>query len=75
VRKPARINREAIIGVDDQITDALELATAFFGTTVSQYGRAALIEKLCRDGFMQHPVTVLQQQRAAPANNEINSVA
>jgi hypothetical protein len=75
MRKPARINREAIIGVDDQITDALELATAFFGTTVSQYGRAALIEKLCRDGFMRHPATVLQQKRAAPANNEFNSVA
>jgi hypothetical protein len=75
MRKPARINKEAIIGIDDQIADAMELATAFFGTTVSQYGRAALIEKLCRDGFMQHPVTVLQQKRAAPVNNEINSAA
>jgi hypothetical protein len=73
MRKPARINREAIVGVDDQITEALELATAFFGTTISQYGRAALIEKLCRDGFMTHPLTLLQQKRPAPVNSEINS--
>jgi hypothetical protein len=75
MRRPPRISKEAVIGIDGEIADALELATAFFQTTVSQYGRAKIIEGLVRDGFIVHPATTLQQKRSAPAKPEIKSVA
>ena len=71
MRRPARIKKEAVIGIDDEIAGALELATAFFQTTVSQYGRAKIIEGLVRDGFIQHPATTLQQKRGARIKPEI----
>jgi hypothetical protein len=52
----AKIKVDRIIGLTDEADENLKIACQFTGMTISQYGRIAIIEKLCRDGFMQHPI-------------------
>jgi hypothetical protein len=63
----ARIKREIAVGVTDEILNALENAVAFSGIKSSQYARIALVEKLCREQFMQHPG--LAHLKKSPMNN------
>jgi hypothetical protein len=51
----AKIKRERMIGLTDQIDAALMVVEDFSGLKPSQYCRQAILEKLVRDGFMQHP--------------------
>jgi hypothetical protein len=50
-----KIKVEISVGLTEQIKSALEMASEFTGTTPSQYGRQAILEKLIREQFMQHP--------------------
>ena len=43
------------VAVTEEIQAALEVAADFSGLKPSQFGRQAIIEKLVRDGFIQHP--------------------
>jgi hypothetical protein len=67
----ARIKTEIAVGVTDEIQVALENAVAFSGIKASQYARIALVEKLCREQFMQHP-GLAHLEKSAP-KNPINS--
>jgi hypothetical protein len=51
----SRIKTDLSVGITDEIEAALENAVAFSGIKASQYARIALVEKLCREQFMQHP--------------------
>ncbi len=61
----AKIKRERMIGLTENIEAALMMVEDFSGLKPSQYCRQAILEKLVRDGFMQHPA-------AAHRNNIIN---
>jgi hypothetical protein len=50
-----KIKTDLSVGITEQIEAALENAVAFSGIKASQYARIALVEKLCREQFMQHP--------------------
>jgi hypothetical protein len=50
---------------------ALVLAARTFGTSESQYIRQPLIERLVREGFMQHPA----QAYAASEAEKVNGAA
>ena len=58
-----KIDRQ--IGLTAEADENLKIAAEFTGMTISQYGRIAIIEKLCRDGFMQHPI-VSRPQKSQP---------
>ncbi len=51
----AKIKRERMIGLTDQIDAALMLIEDFTGLKPSQYCRQAILERLVRDGFLVHP--------------------
>ncbi len=51
----ARIKQEISVGMSDEIADALKTATQFTEIKASQFGRIALVEKLCREGYLRHP--------------------
>jgi hypothetical protein len=51
----ARIKQEISVGMSDEIAEALEAATKFTEIKASQFGRIALVEKLCREGYLRHP--------------------
>jgi hypothetical protein len=68
----ARIKTELAVGVTEEIRSAPENAVAFSGIKASQYARIALVEKLCREQFMQHPgLAHLQNKSQPPAENLI----
>ena len=71
----ATIKRDIAVGVTDEILAALENAVAFSGIKSSQYARIALVEKLCREGFMQHPGINWRQKKPAAAELNNNSAA
>ena len=52
----ARIKNEMTLGISDEMKTALEIAVAFVGTTASQYARQAILEKLVRERFIEHPL-------------------
>ena len=58
-----KIKSELAVGVTEEIKSALVIATEFQGTTPSQYGRQAILEKLVREGYLQHPA--MRHQQAA----------
>ena len=61
----ARIKTELAVGVTAEIQAALETAVAFSGIKASQYARIALVEKLTRENFLEHPgVTYLNKSAA-----------
>lgn len=68
----AVIKKEIAVGITDEIEAALATASAFTGLKVSQFARIALVEKLSREQFMQHPgfshlqKTSGQQQQSNP---------
>ena len=64
MRRLAKIKKEIVIGIDDETDAALVMATAFFQTTVSQYGRQKIVEGLVRDGLLQHPVEKLRKSKS-----------
>ena len=51
----ARIKQELSVGITEEIAASLKVAADFTEIKPSQFGRIAIIEKLCRDGFMRHP--------------------
>jgi hypothetical protein len=51
----AKIKSEMSVGITNEIKSALEVTTEFQGTTPSQFGRQAILEKLC-EGFLKHPM-------------------
>jgi hypothetical protein len=59
----ARILTELSVGLTPELQAAVKVASEFSGMKPSQIGRMALVEKMCREGFMQHPA----QKLAAPA--------
>jgi hypothetical protein len=63
--KPAKIKLLLTVGVTNEIKNALEMAAEFTGSTCSQLGRQAILQFLVREGFMQHPAAIYQQQHAA----------
>jgi hypothetical protein len=65
MKRTPRITKEVVIGVDIETDAALSVATAFFQTTVSQYGRQKIVEGLVRDGLLQHPVEKLRKAATA----------
>lgn len=62
----AKIKRERMVGLTDQIDAALMLVEDFSGLKPSQYCRQAILEKLVRDGFMQHPATAHLKNNNSP---------
>jgi hypothetical protein len=54
----AKIKRERMIGLTDAIDAALAMVEDFSGLKPSQYCRQAILERLVRDGYMQHPGAV-----------------
>jgi hypothetical protein len=63
----AKIKLERQIGITTEIDEKLQIACEFTGMTIAQYGRIAIIEKLCREGFMQHPAMArLQNSQPKP---------
>ena len=67
MKRLARIKKEVVIGIDDETEAALAVATAFFQTTVSQYGRQKIVEGLVRDGLLLHPVEKMRKAAASAA--------
>jgi hypothetical protein len=65
MKRLARIKKEVVIGIDDETDAALLVATTFFQTTVSQYGRQKIVEGLVRDGLLQHPIDKLRKAATA----------
>jgi hypothetical protein len=65
--KHAKIKLLLTVGVTNEIKNALEIAAEFGGSTCSQVARQAILEKMVREGFMQHPMAAYQQQQAAKA--------
>jgi hypothetical protein len=57
----AKIKVDRQVGLTTEIDENLKLAAEFTGMTISQYGRLAILEKLCREGFMRHPATARMQ--------------
>jgi hypothetical protein len=53
----AKITSDLSVGISAEIAAALEMATEFSGVKSSTYARIALVEKLCREGFLIHPGT------------------
>jgi hypothetical protein len=53
----AKIKRERMIGITDAIDTALALVEDFTGLKPSAYCRVAILERLVKDGFMQHPAS------------------
>jgi hypothetical protein len=47
-----------MIGLTEQIEAALTMVEDFSGLKPSQYCRQAILERLVKDGFMQHPAAV-----------------
>jgi len=70
----ARIKADLAVGVTDEIQAALETAVAFCGIKASQYARIALVEKLTREKFMQHPA-LAHLEKAAAKNPEFKPAA
>ena len=58
------------VGLTPEIEEALKVATDFVGMKPSQFGRQAILEKLCREGYMRHPMHNYQN-----ASGKINSEA
>ena len=52
----AKIKSEMSVGLTPEIESALKVATDFVGMKPSQFGRQAILEKLCREGFLKHPM-------------------
>ncbi len=65
----AKILSEMSVGLTPEIQAALENAVAFSGIKASQYARIALVEKLCRERFMQHP-GIAHLEKAAQQNGQ-----
>jgi hypothetical protein len=63
----AKIKTELAVGITEEIKNALEIATDFCGMKPSQYGRQAIVEKLVREGFLEHPGMV-RRGNLAPQN-------
>jgi hypothetical protein len=63
--KQGKIKLLLSVGVTHDIKNALELAAEFTGSTCSQLGRQAILQFLVREGFLQHPAAIYQQQQAA----------
>jgi hypothetical protein len=51
---------------DAEIQAALETAVAFSGIKASQYARIALVEKLARENFLEHPGVTYLNNRQQP---------
>jgi hypothetical protein len=50
------LTQEINVSLTPEIAAVLKIATEFTGLRTSQFGRQAIIEKLVRDQFMQHPM-------------------
>jgi len=50
-----KIEIEMSVGLTPQMREALEIATTFQGSNPSQYTRQAVVERLVREGFLEHP--------------------
>jgi hypothetical protein len=70
----AKIKTEISVGVTCEILDALETAVEFSGIRASQFARIALVEKLVRENWMEHPAMRRLQKKAVPAS-EIKQAA
>ena len=51
----AKVTRERMVGLTENIDSALTLVEDFTGLKPSQYCRQAILERLVKDGFLQHP--------------------
>jgi len=51
----AKVKIDRAAGLTDEIDSALRIACEFSGLKMSQFLRIAALEKLVREGFMQHP--------------------
>jgi hypothetical protein len=51
----AKIKSEMSVGLTPEIESALKVATDFVGMKPSQFGRQAILEKLCREGYLRRP--------------------
>jgi len=55
----AKVTEELSVGLTGEMLQALAIATEFQGMKPSQYGRQAILERLVREGFLQHPAQKL----------------
>jgi len=51
----ARVTEELSVGLTAEIWAGLQAATEIEGSKPSQFGRRAIMEKLVREGYLQHP--------------------
>jgi hypothetical protein len=66
----SKVEKDLSVGVTLEIKEALETAVAFSGIKSSTYGRIALVEKLCREGFLIHPGTA-RLEKPSRKNTEV----
>lgn len=59
-KRPLNVTREFTLGITEAQAEAVEVAAQFIGSTISQYTRQALTEKLVREGFMPAPHQLTQ---------------
>lgn len=71
----ARILSELSVGLTDEISAALKLASEFAGIKPSQFGRQAILEKLVREGYLQHPAARLVNKAPAAAQKGASHAA
>ena len=69
-----RILTEMSVGLTPEIQEALDTAVAFSGIKASKFARIALVEKLVREQWMQHP-GLARIEKSAQRNSEIKSPA
>jgi len=62
----ARVKIDRAAGLTDEIDAALKIACEFSGLKMSQFLRIAALEKLVREGFMQHPGLTHLKNNSAP---------
>jgi hypothetical protein len=61
------VTKELSVGLTQQMSHSLQIAVQFTGMKASTFGRQAILEKLCREKFMLHPLEQLAQDTEAKA--------
>jgi hypothetical protein len=64
----ANIKSELVVGITDQMKDAIETVCTFQGLKPSQFWRIAILEKLVALQAMEHPGHALMKAKASNAD-------
>lgn len=64
--RSGKFKTDLSVALTAEIQAALETAVAFSGIKASQYARIALVEKLTREQFLEHPGVTFLNNRQQP---------